>query len=118
MNPKETAEKIIKNNFYDFQKFIENCNDPNFKLWENNSEKVKMAYYRYFYESFELYFSEQKSIASLLEDIKVFKSIKNNLFVILFKTKGITKVIFEDYFISVINNNYPNNQWEIIKNNN
>lgn len=80
----------------------------NFKKIDD--QKIKLSYYGLFFDLYSEMISNENYF--FIDDINIYFDDKTNVFMISFKDK---KIIFETPHYSIINYNYPNSDWKLLK---
>ena len=81
----------------------------NFKKIDD--QKIKLSYYNLFFDSYSEMFLN-KDYFFFIDDINIYFDEKTNVLMISFEDK---KIIFETPHYRVINNNYPDTDWKLLK---
>ena len=81
----------------------------NFKKIDN--QKIKLSYYNLFFDLYQEIVSN-KDYFFYLDDINIYLDEITNVFMI---TSDDKKIIFETPHYSIINTNYPDSDWKLLK---
>jgi hypothetical protein len=108
----------MENNYNDKANFlIEKFDDYQKKsnINEIKDQKVKLSYYSLFFDLYPELFNQNFNF-TYLDEIKVLINKEINTFMVYFSEKGIIKkIIFDTPHYSIINHNFPINNWELLK---
>lgn len=84
----------------------------NFKKIDD--QKIKLLYYNLFFDSYPEMFSEKFNF-TFVEDINIYLDNDTNTFMIYVDQNQNKRIIFETPHYSIINLNFPTNDWKILK---
>ena len=108
----------MENNYNDKADFlIKKFNDYQEKsnINEIEDQKVRLTYYSLFFDLYPELFNENFNFI-YLDEIKILINKEINTFMVSFSEKGIIKkIIFDTPHYSIINHNFPINNWELLK---
>jgi hypothetical protein len=91
-------------------KFSKIENKDNFK--RINDLQSKLVYYNFFFDSYQEMFQDK---FNFIEDINIFLDIETNVFMVSVDDLKNKKIIFDTPHYTIINSNFPLNDWKLLK---